>query len=139
MSLFKLEPMKKSQMPWIALRGLLDELASATELKKVDEMSRKVFDWIYSRHQEGGTPIFVQTVVMESDVASPASIHKSLAVLERADFISVEVDPTDARRRIVSPTERGHKLIKELSKAVTQWAAQSTSLAKSASRERSPR
>lgn len=131
--------MKKSLTPWIALRSLLDELSSTTELSKVDEMSRRVFDWIYARHQEGGNPIYVQTVVMESDVASPASIHKSLAVLERADFISVEVDPTDARRRIVSPTDRGHKLVKELSKSVTQWAAQSTSLAKSANRERSPR
>jgi DNA-binding MarR family transcriptional regulator len=131
--------MKKSSTPWIALRSLLDELSSTTELNKVDDMSRRVFDWIYARHQEGGSPIYVQTVVMESEVASPASIHKSLAVLERASFISVEVDPTDARRRIVSPTELGHKLVKELSKAVTQWAAQSTSLAKSASRERSPR
>lgn len=130
--------MKQMNSSWISLRSLLDELASATELNRVDEMSRRVFDWVYARHQASTDPIYVQTVVMESDVASPASIHKSLALLEREKFISVEVDPTDARRRLVAPTERGHKLIKELSKAVSQWA-QSTSLAKSASRERSPR
>lgn len=130
--------MKQMHSSWISLRRLLDELGSSTELNKVDEMSRRVFDWVYARQQINTDPIYVQTVVMESDVASPASIHKSLAVLERENFISVEVDPTDARRRLVAPTERGHRLIKELSKAVSQWA-QSTSLAKSASRERSPR
>ncbi len=131
--------MKSSQPSWVALQQLVSQLESTTDMKLVDEMSRRVFEWVYARSVESAAPIFVQTVVMQSDVASPATIHKSLSVLEREGFIRIEIDPSDARRRIVSPTERSHKLIKELSKAVAQWAAQSTSLAKSASRERSPR
>jgi DNA-binding transcriptional ArsR family regulator len=131
--------MKTIAPSWIELQRLVAELESSTEMKLVDEMSRRVFEWIYARSVESSDLIFVQTVVMESDVASPATIHKSLSVLERAGLISVEIDPADARRRIVSPTDRAHRLIKELSKAVSQWAAQSTSLAKSAKRERSPR
>jgi hypothetical protein len=131
--------MKNNMPSWIGLQQLVAELESSTDMKLVDEMSRRVFEWIYARRFETEDPIFVQTVVMESDVASPATIHKSLSVLERAGLISVDIDPADARRRIVSPTDRAHKLIKELSKSVSQWAAQSTSLAKSASRERSPR
>jgi hypothetical protein len=131
--------MKTEMSSWITLRQLIDSLESNTDFRLVDYMSRRVFEWVYARNAAGDVPIFVQTVVMQSDVASPATIHKSLAVLERANLIAVEVDPADARRRIVSPTDRAHKLIKELSKAVSQWATQSTSLAKSASRERSPR
>lgn len=131
--------MKQAAYPWISLRCFLRDIESSSDLNRVDEMSARVFDWIYARSTSSDAPIFVQTVVMESEVASPATIHKSLTVLERADFISIQVDPVDARRRIVSPTDRGHKLVRDLSKAVLQWASQSTSLAKSASRERSPR
>ncbi len=131
--------MKTALPTWVAIQQLVAQLESTTDMKLVDEMSRRVFEWIYARSNESDDPIYVQTVVMESSVASPATIHKSLAVLERAGFLSIEVDPADARRRIVTPTERAHKLVKELSKAVSQWVAQSTSLAKSASRERSPR
>jgi hypothetical protein len=131
--------MKTTLSSWVVLRQLIDDLESSTDFRLVDDMSRRVFEWVYARSSLSDEPIFVQTVVMESNVASPATIHKSLAVLERVQLIAVEVDPADARRRLVTPTERGHKLIRELSKAVSQWAAQSTSLAKSASRERSPR
>lgn len=131
--------MKQLANPWISLRSFLKDIESSSDLNRVDEMSARVFDWIYARSLSSDAPIFVQAVVMESEVASPATIHKCLAVLERAEFISIRVDPVDARRRIVAPTDRGHKLVKELSKAVLQWAIQSTSLAKSASRERSPR
>jgi DNA-binding PadR family transcriptional regulator len=131
--------MKLISPSWIALQQLIGQLEANTDMNLVDEMSRRVFEWIYGRSLEREVPIYVQTVVMESDVASPATIHKSLSVLEREGLISIEVDPSDARRRLVAPTDRGHKLIKELSKSVSQWAAQSTSLAKSASRERSPR
>lgn len=131
--------MKTSKPSWVELQQLVGQLEATTDMKLIDDMSRRVFEWIYARSVDSQEPIFVQTVVMESDVASPATIHKSLSILEREGFISVDVDPADARRRIVSPTERAHKLIKELSKAVAQWAAQSTSLAKSANRDRSPR
>lgn len=131
--------MKNLQPSWVALQRLVSELEMNSDMKLVDSMSRRVFEWVYGRACLGGGPIYVQTVVMESNVASPATIHKSLAILEAAGLLSIEVDPTDARRRIVTPTERAHKLIRELSKAVSQWVGQSTSLAKSASRERSPR
>jgi DNA-binding MarR family transcriptional regulator len=129
---------KQPSHPWISLRAFLKDVESSTELNRVDDMSARIFDWIYARSATTDAPIFVQTVVMESGVASPATIHKSLATLERVDFVSIQVDPSDARRRIVAPTDRGHRLVKELSRAVSQWV-QSTSLAKSASRERSPR
>ena len=66
--------------------------------------------------------MFVQTIVMKSDVASPATIHKGLAILEREGMISVKVDPEDTRRRIVSPTERAKKLMAKLSQRVKAWA-----------------
>ena len=65
---------------------------------------------------------YVQTIVMKSEVASPATIHKGLAILERQGFISMQVDPTDTRRRIVSPTDRAQKLMARLSDRVRQWA-----------------
>ena len=66
--------------------------------------------------------MFVQTIVMKSDVASPATIHKGLAILEREGMITVKVDSEDTRRRIVSPTERAKKLMAKLSQRVKAWA-----------------
>ncbi|MEN9772285.1 MAG: hypothetical protein RJA58_928, partial [Pseudomonadota bacterium] len=55
-------------------------------------------------------------------VASPATIHKGLAILEEHGLISVKVDPSDTRRRIVKTTERTERLMRKLSESVMNWA-----------------
>jgi DNA-binding HxlR family transcriptional regulator len=99
----------------------MDALNSDTDFKDIDERSQRLLEWIVA-HYDADRPMFVQTIVMKSDVASPATIHKGLAILERQNLIQVEIDPQDTRRRIVSPTERARKLLGKLSHRVKAWA-----------------
>lgn len=106
---------------WLNLRQLVDALKSDSDFKDIDERTQRLLEWIVAHHS-ADRPMFVQTIVMKSDVASPATIHKSLAILERQDLIKVEVDAEDTRRRIVSPTDRARKLMSKLSQKVKAWA-----------------
>ena len=106
---------------WLNLRQLIDVVNNDTDLKSIDERSQRLLEWIVA-HYSSERPMFVQTIVMKSEVASPATIHKGLSILEREGLISVVVDPEDTRRRIVSPTERARKLMAKLSQKVKAWA-----------------
>jgi DNA-binding MarR family transcriptional regulator len=115
----------KTNMPpmnaWLNLRQLLDAVTADTDFKAIDERSQRLLEWIVA-HYSPDRPMFVQTIVMKSEVASPATIHKGLAILEREGMIAVKVDPEDTRRRIVSPTDRAKKLMAKLSQRVKAWA-----------------
>jgi len=106
---------------WLNLRQLLDVVNADTDFKSIDERSQRLLEWIVA-HYSPDRPMFVQTIVMKSDVASPATINKGLAILEREGMITVKVDSEDTRRRIVSPTERAKKLMAKLSQRVKAWA-----------------
>jgi DNA-binding MarR family transcriptional regulator len=106
---------------WLNLRELLDVVNHDTDLKSIDERTQRLLEWIVAHHSSERS-MFVQTIVMKSEVASPATIHKGLAILEREGLISVVVDTEDTRRRIVSPTDRAKKLMAKLSQKVKAWA-----------------
>ena len=106
---------------WINLRQLMDVIGSDAEYKTLDDRSQRLLEWIVMNYAPGQS-MFVQTIVVNSHVASPATVHKCLAILEREGFIALDVDPRDTRRRIVSPTDRARKLLSRLSKRVNAWA-----------------
>ncbi|MBU3724060.1 MAG: hypothetical protein FGM18_00945 [Burkholderiaceae bacterium] len=106
---------------WLNLRQLIDAVGADAEYRSIDERSQRLLEWIVVNYAPD-RPMFVQTVVMKSDVASPATIHKGLSILEREGMISVKIDPEDTRRRIVSPTDRAKKLMNRLSRQVKAWA-----------------
>lgn len=106
---------------WLHLRQLVDSVGADSEFKSIDDRSQRLLEWIVA-HYSPDHPMFVQSIVMKSDVASPATIHKGLSILEREGMISIKVDPADTRRRIVSPTERARKLMTKLSQRVRVWA-----------------
>lgn len=110
-----------SMNAWLNLRQLLDVVNSDTDFKQLDDRSQRLLEWIVANHSPE-RPLFVQTIVMKSDVASPATIHKGLSILERQGLISMKVDPADTRRRIVSPTDRAKKLMQKLAQRVQAWA-----------------
>lgn len=106
---------------WLNLRRLLDLIAQDTEFKGLDDRSQRLLEWIVANNS-AAHPLFVQAIVMKSGVASPATIHKSLSILERGGLISMKTDKSDSRRRIVGPTERARKLMARLSGKVQTWA-----------------
>ena len=106
---------------WLNLRRFIDLATSETDFGQLDPLSQRVLEWVCARHNNKSN-LFVQAIVLESKIASPATIHKCLATLEQTDFLKFEVDPEDARRRIVSPTTKALKTLNTLSKQVDKWA-----------------
>ncbi|MEY4083544.1 MAG: hypothetical protein RL483_913 [Pseudomonadota bacterium] len=107
--------------PWLNLRSLLETVAQATEMGQLDERSQRLLEWVVHHHNPS-EPTFVQTIVNESGVASPATVHKCLSILEDQGLLSFQVDTIDTRRRIVSPTDKAIRLLKKLDDQVVTWA-----------------
>ena len=106
---------------WISLRALLDSLESDTGFDRLNPISQRMLEWIAVRLQNSA-PLHIQEIVMKSGVASPATVHKAIAILERQGLISVSRDEIDSRRRIVHITPRAERLLAGLSKGVDAWA-----------------
>jgi len=106
---------------WIALRALLDSLESQTEYKNLDASSQRLLEWIAVRVQKEA-PLHIQEIILKSEVASPATVHKLLAILEQEGLISMSVDGSDSRRRIVQTTTQASRLFSKLDKGLEAWA-----------------
>ena len=106
---------------WIALRALLDSLESQTEYKNLDASSQRLLEWIAVRVQKEA-PLHIQEIILKSEVASPATVHKLLAILEQESLISMSVDVSDSRRRIVQITTQASRLFSKLDKGLETWA-----------------
>lgn len=106
---------------WISLRTLLDSLESDTEFNTLDPIGQRMLEWIAVRTQNAA-PLHIQEIVRKSEVASPATVHKTIAILEQQGLISVSKDTIDSRRRIVRITTQAEKLLARLSKGVDAWA-----------------
>ena len=106
---------------WLNLRRFIDLATNETDFGQLDTLSQRVLEWVCTQY-DSKSNLFVQAIVLESKIASPATIHKCLATLEETDFLNFEVDPEDARRRIVSPTTKALKTLNTLSKQVDKWA-----------------
>ena len=106
---------------WLNLRHFIDLTTDETDYGQLDSMSQRVLEWVCTRYNPKSN-LFVQSIVLDSKIASPATIHKCLATLDRTGFLSFEVDSEDARRRIVSPTAKASKTLHALSKQMVKWA-----------------
>jgi hypothetical protein len=106
---------------WLNLRELIDLANKETAYKDLDELSQKVLEWVCMQHNPKAN-LFVQAIVLDSKIASPATIHKCLATLERTGFLNFVVDSEDARRRIVSPSAKASKTLEALDRRVIKWA-----------------
>jgi hypothetical protein len=108
---------------WLNLRHFIDLTTDETGYGQLDSISQRVLEWVCAQHSAKSN-LFVQSIVMDSKIASPATIHKCLATLERTGFLNFKVDPEDTRRRIVSPTAKASKTLDALSRRVEKWVRQ---------------
>ena len=124
LALIKIDISKKiaiEMKTWISLRAVLESLHSETDYGQLDVISQRLLEWISVRNRKAD-PLHVQEIVLKSEIASPATIHKSIALLEERGLITVSIDPHDSRRRIVLITAHAEKLLIKLSKGVESWA-----------------
>jgi len=105
---------------WLDLRRFARDTLDQSDLNRLDHLSLRLLEWVLE-HQNPAQPLYIQTLVMRAEIASPASVYKCIDALLREGFISVEVDPADARRRIVSASESTKKLMAVLSKRTHLW------------------
>jgi DNA-binding MurR/RpiR family transcriptional regulator len=105
---------------WLALQKVLDVVRDDQDYGRLDERSQRILDWVVGSQNSVST-MFVQDVVTGSGVASPATVHKCLANLDRNGFLNFAVDPEDSRRRIVTPTDKTRKTYKDLDVRVARW------------------
>jgi hypothetical protein len=111
---------KRFDSAWIAAKRFIAAEEQKLALGKLDRLSREFLDWIVVRCQSE-EPLHIQEVVMESNIASPATVHKSIKALHEASLIEVEVDPSDHRRRTVVPTALALSELRALDKAFHGW------------------
>jgi DNA-binding MarR family transcriptional regulator len=124
LALFKIHILKKvatAMKTWISLQAVLESLQSETDYGQLDAISQRLLEWISLRNLRAD-PLHVQEIVLKSEIASPATIHKSIALLEERGLITVNIDPHDSRRRIVLITAHAERLLIKLSKGVESWA-----------------
>lgn len=118
---FGMDKQKSSTLnSWLSLRRLIDMTSDDTDYGRLDDRSQRILDWVLQA-QDSRKTMFVQDVVTGSGVASPATVHKCLAILDRTGFLTFTIDPEDSRRRIVSPTDKAQKTYKDLSVRVDRW------------------
>lgn len=105
----------KSVSPWVSLIRLLNEIEQRWGYTALDQNSKRVLEWVHFVTQSHG-PVYVLTVILESGIASPATLHKSMANLRREGLLVFSVDPSDSRRKIVSLSQKADSLLKHMSK-----------------------
>jgi hypothetical protein len=116
---------KRLDTRWIAAKQFMAAEEQKLTLGKLDRLSREFLDWVAVRCQSI-EPLYIQEIVMESDIASPATVHKSIKILQQAKLIVVEVDPSDHRRRSVAPTALALDELKTMDKIFQNWVKKLT-------------
>jgi DNA-binding MarR family transcriptional regulator len=107
---------------WLSLQLLVKKLNSSPENHNLDSLHQGLLEWIMLRTQEN-TPLYIQEIVLRSEIASPATIHKIMSNLEAHGLILLTVDVQDARRRRVTTSTKASRRLISLSKSVDQWIA----------------
>lgn len=108
------------EIAWFSLRSALDEMISTTDYKSLDQLTQRLFEWIYLRCKDG-RPLHTQEILYDSKVASHATIQKSIFQLEKSELIQIQTDCKDSRRKIISTTSKADQLVLTLSYRVESW------------------
>jgi DNA-binding MarR family transcriptional regulator len=110
-----------ARLLWIELQSMIRKAEQNTDYSSVNDKSKRVLEWIMARTQSSPLPVFIQEIVMRSDIASPATIHKSIAELHARDLLRIEEDPSDGRRRRVWPSAKAIKMAHKLDASIDEW------------------
>ena len=108
---------------WFELRAFARRAILESDLHALDPNAFTLLEWLVDQTQARQDPIYMQQVVMDSKVASPATTFKCVGLLENAGLVSVTIDHRDARRRIIRPTRRALQIMETLSQKTEQWLA----------------
>lgn len=105
---------------WYGIRSFAERAIAESPLRSLDPLSIRLLDWIYTA-QSSPEPLYVQTIITKSNVASPATLHKCLSALLREGLIQAEIDPVDTRRKVISVTPKLTVAMQELDHKTKRW------------------
>ncbi|MFZ9314194.1 MAG: hypothetical protein ACO24G_02980 [Burkholderiaceae bacterium] len=112
---------------WYGIRSFAERAIAESPLGRLDALSVRLLDWIYAA-QSSKEPLYVQTIITKSQVASPATLHKCLAALMREGLIQAEIDPVDSRRKMISITPKSSQAMLELNQKTRRWLEEQSKL-----------
>ena len=105
---------------WYGIRSFAERAISESPLHALDSLSIRLVDWIYSV-RSSPEPLYVQTIITKSKVASPATLHKCLSALLHEGLIQAEVDAIDTRRKVITITPKLAQAMQELDQKTKRW------------------
>jgi DNA-binding MarR family transcriptional regulator len=106
---------------WLEVRQFVQEALHNSEFAQLDDISLRLLDWVVVQNRRTADPLYMQSLVLRANVASPATIYKSVSKLMDQRMIEVTVDPEDSRRRIVRPSPATLKLMDRLGSRTDAW------------------
>jgi len=106
---------------WLEVRQFVQEALHNSEFAQLDDISLRLLDWVVVQNRRTAAPLYMQSLVLRANVASPATIYKSVSKLMDQRMIEVIVDPEDTRRRIVRPSSTTLKLMDRLGSRTDAW------------------
>ena len=106
---------------WLEVRQFIQEAIRDSEFAQLDDISLRLLDWVVVQNSRTAAPLYMQSLVLRANVASPATIYKSVSKLMDQRMIEVTVDPEDTRRRIVRPSPTTLKLVDRLGSRTDAW------------------
>jgi hypothetical protein len=106
---------------WLEVRQFVQEALHNSEFAQLDDISLRLLDWVVVQNRRTADPLYMQSLVLRANVASPATIYKSVSKLMDQRMIEVIVDPEGTRRRIVRPSSTTLKLMDRLGSRTDAW------------------
>lgn len=105
---------------WLSLKGRIAKESENLSIGSLNRIHAGILEWVALRADSEG-PLFIQEIVKDSGVASPATIFKALNALKRKGLLRIEVDSSDTRRRSVSVTQKAVSELKAQDKLLRSW------------------
>ena len=115
-------PKKELVALYLRYRSLIDSLRALPHATQVSEELEPLLITITQAWHEGA-PFPVRKLLIREALGSPATIHKRIHQLQSTGFVSLEAVASDARIKLVVPTEQALRYLAERGKAIQQAAS----------------
>jgi len=103
----------------LRIKQIIATVEGETALGRCDRVEREMLDYLLHR-QISGNAALVTELIGESQIASPASLHRRIAHLIDLDLVTIERDPVDHRRKRLVLTRSAIKAYNKMSDRVNQ-------------------
>lgn len=115
-------PKKELVALYLRYRSLINALKDFPNATQVTEELEPLLITITQAWHEG-TPLPVRKLLIRDGLGSPATIHKRIHRLHETGLVSLDAVASDARVKLVVPTDHALRYLAEKGKAIQQAAS----------------